>query len=342
MKFRSRQCCPCRWRTLHATARIPGEVTGAHVASPAIGQHGDDVPGELLGLSGRETGRLHDEGIHGMSMIDPAALDGWKSAVGRTETRNERLEFESLRRYALAVGSDPAIERQLPPLAHWAFFLPQAEDGEIGEDGHPKRGGFLPSITLPRRMFAAADIVFEAPMALGDHAEMVSTIAEVNHKSGKSGDLVFVEVDRVISQGGKVRVRERQSYVYRGMGDPASMPVATETAPTNEGLGEEIWHPGPVNLFRFSAVTFNSHRIHYDLPYTQQQEGYPALVVHGPFTAARLAGFAQRGGALARFTFRAQAPLFLGQPIRLQHGEGEVRATRCDGATAMIAEVRYK
>lgn len=271
-----------------------------------------------------------------MSTLDPAALEDWKAAVGRTETRSEVIEFESLRRYALAVGADPAIEKVLPPLAHWACFLPLAQDGEIGEDGHPKRGGFLPAITLPRRMFAAADIRFEAPLVAGGNAEMVSTVAEVNHKSGKSGDLVFVEVDRVISQGGTVRVRERQSYVYRDMGPPAELPVPAETAPAGE-----VWQPGPVNLFRFSAVTFNSHRIHYDLPYTQGEEGYPALVVHGPFTAAKLAGLAGRTGTLSRFAFRAQAPLFLGQPIYLQQGENEVSAVRCDGATAMAAQVTY-
>ncbi len=269
-----------------------------------------------------------------MSGIDPAALEEWKAAVGRTEVRNELLEFESLRRYALAVDADPAVEKVLPPLPHWAFFLPQPQDSEIGPDGHPKRGGFLPAITLPRRMFAAADIRFEAPLVLGGNAEQVSTIAEVTHKSGRSGDLVFVEVDRVLSQGGTVRVRERQSYVYRDMGDPAPMPVAADTAPDGE-----MWQPGPVNLFRFSAVTFNSHRIHYDAAYAKGEEGYPALVVHGPFTAAKLAGLAGRKGALARFAFRAQAPLFLGQPIYLQHGEGEVSALRCDGATAMKAEV---
>jgi 3-methylfumaryl-CoA hydratase len=271
-----------------------------------------------------------------MSNLDAAALEEWKAAVGRTERRHEPLELESLRRFALAVGADPIIEKALPPLAHWAFFLPQAEDEAIGIDGHPKRGGFLPAVTLPRRMFAAADIRFEAPLVLGGNAEMVSTIAEVNHKSGKSGDLVFVEVDRVISQGSVVRVRERQSYVYREMGDPAPMPVSADTVP--EG---ERWQPGPVNLFRFSAVTFNSHRIHYDLPYTQAEEGYPSLVVHGPFTAAKLAGVAERKGKLASFTFRAQSPLFLGQPIWLQHAEEEVRAIRCDGATAMTAKVAY-
>lgn len=272
-----------------------------------------------------------------MSALDPAALAEWQSAVGRTEVRHELCEFESLRRYALAIGASPSIETVLPPLAHWAFFLPGSRDDEIGPDGHPKRGGFLPAITLPRRMFAAADILFEAPLVLGGNAEMVSTIAEVTHKSGKSGNLVFVKVDRVITQGSVVRVRERQSYVYRDMGAPATMPVPAETAPDGE-----VWQPDAVNLFRFSAVTFNSHRIHYDLPYTQAEEGYPALVVHGPFTAAKLAGLAERDGPLARFAFRAQNPLFLGQAIHLQRGEGEVRALRCDGATATTAKVSYR
>jgi len=269
--------------------------------------------------------------------LDPAILEEWKASVGRSETRAEILEHESLRRYALAVGSDPNIEQITPPLAHWAFFLPQPEDGAIGEDGHPRRGGFLPAITLPRRMFAAADIRFEAPLILGEAAEMLSSIANVTHKSGQSGDLVFVDVDRMISQGRNVRVRERQTYVYRDMGSPVPMPI-----PLDAPVEGELWQPGSVNLFRFSAATFNSHRIHYDLPYTREEEGYPALVVHGPFTAAKLAAFAGRAGALAQFSFRAQSPLFLGQPIRLQRGGGEVLAVRCDGATAMTAKVAYQ
>ncbi len=267
-------------------------------------------------------------------------MEAWKGAIGRCTTEWQTLESEPLRRYAVAVGSDPDIEASLPPLPHWAFFLPLPQDRAIGEDGHPCRGDFLPAITLPRRMFAAADITFMAPLVLGKEAKLVSMITDITHKKGQSGDLVFAEVEKILSQEGRVCVRERQSYVYRDAGLPVQMPVLAEPA-----LDGEVWTPDIVNLFRFSAVTFNGHRIHYDLPYATQVEHYPSLVVHGPFTAARLASLAERDGALARFSFRAQLPLFLGQPICLRKSadaEGaEFRAIRCDGATAMTAQVRY-
>ncbi len=271
-----------------------------------------------------------------MSGFDEKAVAEWQGAVGRQEVLTQVLEAESLRRYALAVGSSPDIEQTMPPLGHWAFFLPEPADDSIGEDGHPRRGGFLPAIPLPRRMFAASDIRFEDRLMLDEPANLVSTIASVTPKNGRSGDLVFVEVDRVIRQMGTVRIAERQSYVYRGDGEPTPMPES-------EGaIDGELWSPGPVNLFRFSAATFNGHRIHYDQDYATQVEGYPGLVVHGPFTAAKLAGYAAGWGTLSAFSFRAQAPLFLGGPIYLQKsGEGEVRAVRCDGATAMTAKATY-
>jgi 3-methylfumaryl-CoA hydratase len=272
-----------------------------------------------------------------MSLFAPDQIDEWRQSIGRREVLSERLEVESLRRYALAVGSDPAVEYNLPPLGHWAFFLPNPGDDAVGDDGHPKRGGFLPAITLPRRMFASANMLFEAPLLLGEEAQCASTIVDVSHKSGRSGDLVFVEVSRRLKQRGVVRVRERQSYVYRGDAAPTPLPVVD-----GEDIAGETWAPTVVNLFRFSAATFNGHRIHYDQPYATQVEGYPALVVHGPFIAAKLAGLAGRGRALASFAFRAQAPLFLGQPVRLQDAGAEMRAVRCDGAVAMTATVTFK
>lgn len=271
-----------------------------------------------------------------MNTITPELVEQWRAAIGRERIEFQPLETGALRRYALALGLKG--EEDHPPLPHWAFFLPAPTDADLGPDGHPKKGGFLPAITLPRRMFAASSMQFEGLVETGPEGRLTSTVAEVTHKQGKSGDLVFVEVDRTLVQEGTVRVRERQSYVYRGEGDPVAMPAPAETPP--EG---EVWNPGEVNLFRFSAATFNSHRIHYDLPYARDEEGYPALVVHGPFTAARLAGLAARDGELASFSFRAMAPLFLGQPITLRRsGDDEFEAIRCDGATAMKAKVSYR
>jgi 3-methylfumaryl-CoA hydratase len=226
--------------------------------------------------------------------------------------------------------------RSPPPLMHWSFFLPVVAPCELGADGHPKRGGFMPPITLPRRMFAAADIVFEGGLCLGEAAVLTSTIANVSRKSGKSGDLVFVEVERVLSQADRVRVRERQTIVYREAG------AATPAVREGHGVeGAESWRPTTTDLFRFSAVTFNAHRIHYDLPYARDEEGYPGLVVQGPFIAAKLFDLARRlsGRDLARFSFRAQAPTFAEQLLYLARGEaeGEVKAIRCDGVTAMSA-----
>ncbi|WP_157215417.1 hypothetical protein [Flavisphingomonas formosensis] len=278
-------------------------------------------------------------------MISEAQLAEWRGAIGRSFTRTQLLDTESLRRFSVAIGGDGKVEEAQPPLGHWAWFLETSADAEIGADGHPRRGAFLPDIPeLPRRMFASTAIRFEAPLLLDAPAEAETRIGDMRHKAGRSGDLLFVDVDRILTQQGAVRVSERQTLVYRaeaGEVAPLTMPVEAEDARAVPA-GGELWEPGPVNLFRFSAVTFNGHRIHYDAPYATGVEGYPALVVHGPFSAAKLAALAARQGPLASFEFRAQAPLFAGQPVRLVRTEaGEFHALRCDGATAMVAKAGY-
>lgn len=274
--------------------------------------------------------------------VTPEEIAHWQSWTGRRETREQVLDAEALRRFAAAIGEDLDVEAVPPSLAHWAFFLPTVGADQIGPDGHPKRGGFLPPIRLERRMFAAARMQFAGVLALGQPARLTQSVAAVTHKPGKSGDLVFVEVEREISQEGVIRVQERQTIVYRAGGDRAA-PVAD--AGQGPAENEAMWQPGPVDLFRFSAVTFNSHRIHYDLPYAVENEGYPALVIHGPFTAVKLFGFARgrAGKPLAGFDFRAAAPLFLGQGVRLapDAAPGGVRAIRCDGTVAMNATARF-
>ena len=272
-----------------------------------------------------------------MSGLHPEDVGKWQAAVGRQRIEYQQLENQYLRRYALALGL-PGEEAH-PPLAHWAFFLPAPTDEEIGADGHPKRGDFLPDVSLPRRMFASAHIEFPEPLHTGVEGRLTSTVTEVSHKVGSSGDLVFAKVERVLWQEGLDRVRETQTYVYREDGDPVTMPEPAEPEPSGQR-----WEPDEVNLFRFSAATFNGHRIHYDRPYAREVEGYPSLVIHGPFTAAKLALLASQDGALASFSFRAQAPLFLGQPVFLTRGEntGEYLAIRADGQKAMTAKVSFR
>ena len=270
-----------------------------------------------------------------MAHVTAEQLSLWQQAVGREQVHEEVLAPAALRRFAQAVGLSG--EHKDTPLPHWAFFLPSPLDAEIGADGHPKRGGFLPDITLPRRMFAGARIEFHGALEIGAMARQTSRIAELSHKSGRSGDLIFARVEKRLEQDDALKVCELQTYVYRGEGERFGMPVPAEAAPVGE-----VWQPDEVNLFRFSAATANGHRIHYDHPYATGVEGYPALVVHGPFTAAKLAGLAMRDGQLATFSFRAQAPLFLGQPIRLRRSTvGQFEAVRCDGVTGMTAEATY-
>ena len=271
-----------------------------------------------------------------MAGVTEAQLSQWQNAVGREVVEDEVLDPIALRRFARAVGCRD--ERDGVPLGHWAFFLPNPLDDVIGPDGHPRRGDFLPDVTLPRRMYAASSIEFLSEIETTKSARQTSRVAELTHKAGRSGDLVFAKVEKRLEQNGELRVREVQTYVYRDEGEPAAMPVPAEDAP--EG---ELWHPDEVNLFRFSAATNNGHRIHYDLPYTTKVEGYPALIIHGPFTAAKLAAFAMRDGALSKFSFRAMAPLFLGQPVALRRtGTGEYDAVRCDGVTGMTAKAEFR
>jgi 3-methylfumaryl-CoA hydratase len=269
-------------------------------------------------------------------------LEQWRSHVGRVRIQRETLDVSVLRRFAVVCGADAEVEKTHPPMAHWAYFLDAVASGGLGEDGHPLRGDFLPAVHLPRRMFAAASIRFEQPLELGREAECLTRIADVKCKSGQSGELVFVELERTIMQSQQTRVRESQTIVYRAAGtrQPAVVAGLAQTG------ADGVWCPGPVDLFRFSAVTFNAHRIHYDAHYAQHVEGYPDLVVHGPFAAVKLLAFAQQRSARAvqSFAFRLVAPLFVSQPVTFASGEepGSFVALRCDGVHSVSAKVEFQ
>ena len=280
-----------------------------------------------------------------MNTIQPADVAAWRDFVGRTETVTQYLDAVSLKRFLAVLGERvDADPETVPEMAHWAYFLQMTANEDIGPDGHVKRGGFMPPVTLPRRMFAGGTTRFLRPLSVGRDAACRTRIADVTHKAGRTGDLVFVELERTLSQADETCVVETQTIVYRGTG--GSVPPVERTDPA--ALEEPVWTPGPVHLFRFSAVTFNAHRIHYDEPYATAEEGYPGLVVHGPLTASMLCRLAARtagGRRMRAFSFRAAAPLFAGQPIRLRAESGgdtvKAVALRQDGQVAVTASAAF-
>jgi 3-methylfumaryl-CoA hydratase len=277
---------------------------------------------------------------------------GFSDWIGRTETTADELAPAQARAAAALFdeqgGSVPADGAPLPPLWHWFHFLPCAPQGQLGTDGHAERGGFLPPIPLPRRMFAGATLEFHHPLQLGRPALRQAVIRDVALKSGRAGALAFVTVALRIEQDGRPCLTEEQQIVYREAGGPVPAPPVRPFAATGPGQVVQDLLPDTRLLFRFSALTFNAHRIHYDRDYATAAEGYPSLVVHGPLTAMLLLRLAIRATGLsprdvASFSFRALAPLFEGQPLRLQavpgaDGATALQALRCDGTVAMQAQ----
>jgi 3-methylfumaryl-CoA hydratase len=231
---------------------------------------------------------------------------------------------------------------RLPEPWHWLFFLPAPAASALDTDGHPRRGDFLPPVPLPRRMWAGSTLRFLGQLCVGDEVQRVSTISDVSLKQGSSGALVFVSVQHAIYRDGELVLAEDQQLVYREPG--GSGPAPAQPAPAPAQWSREIV-PDPVLLFRYSALTFNSHRIHYDRDYAVQQEGYAGLVVQGPLTATLLLDLLRRelpDARLAAFRFRGVRPLLDGAPLRLQgrRDDNSVRLWALDasGALAMDAQ----
>ncbi len=236
----------------------------------------------------------------------------------------------------------------LPPLWQWFYFLPQVPSSRISQDGHPERGGFLPPVALPRRMFAGARMRFVEPLIIGEPARRYGEVIKITEKSGASGQLVFVTVRYRIFQAGKMRIEEEQDIVYREPGEPTPAPATLVSLPTPpDGSWSQTVNPDPVLLFRFSALTFNAHRIHYDRSYAKNEEGYPGLVVHGPLTALLLLELVRKNcsRAVQSFSFRGQAPLFDLTPFRLmaapQTNHIDLQAMRTDGKITMQANAKF-
>jgi len=218
-------------------------------------------------------------------------------------------------------GGEPRRGEPVPQLLHFCLAQPAVATSELGPDGHPMKGGFLPPVPLPRRMWAGGQIDFHKDLCVGDEITRRSRIADVTVKEGRTGLLCFVIVEHAIEVDGQARVEDRQDIVYRtpdAVGANKPGPVA------ESGRHQKTVDASPVLLFRYSALTFNGHRFHYDHPYATQVEGYVGLVVHGPLQAALLLGFATEihGSAPARFEYRGVSPLTDGGPFFL-HGQPE-------------------
>ena len=270
-------------------------------------------------------------------------MGDWADWIGRSETRRDVITPSLLQRFCATF--DQPVTEEIPQGLHWCLCLPDAATAELGSDGHPAKGGFLPPIPLPRRMWASSSVSFEQPLQFGDAVSRISTIASIEEKSGKSGDLVFVAIDHETRAGERVAVRERQNIVYR---EPALGP-APSAGGNPADLSEWEWRqtilPSETLLFRYSALTFNSHRIHYDRPYAVEEEGYAGLVVQGPLMATLLLNLAagEPGvSSLSHFSFRGQSPAIVNQAIHLVgNRDGEQIALAVlgeDGRKIMTAE----
>ena len=252
------------------------------------------------------------------------SLDGLQAWIGRSETVRDQIGATPVN--ALNATLDhPAMPVEagapLPPLWHWLYFLPLHRQSGIGPDGHAKRGGFLPPVPLPRRMWAGSQFEFRSPVRVGDAVERTSTIADVTVKEGRTGQLVFVKVRHELRCNGSAEpaIVEFHDIVYREAKHPGDVEPPPQAAATGASWQREIV-PDDVLLFRYSALTFNGHRIHYDRKYVTEVEGYPGLIVHGPLIATLLMDLVRRNAPdadVASFRFKAVRPTFDLNPFRV-------------------------
>lgn len=262
-------------------------------------------------------------------------IDYLRTWIGREEIRDDTLTPDLARKFHATLGFPgpvPEPGQPAPPLIHFCLAQPAVPTSMLGDDGHPGKGEFLPPVPLPRRMWAGGEIAFLTPILVSQDVRRISRVTDVNAKSGRSGYLVFVTVEHRLESRSRLLLRERQDIVYREEPRDAPGPSTANRA----DLGEEQF-PAEISaqlLFRYSALTFNSHRIHYDREYATGTEGYPDIVVHGPLQATLLCAFAAqlRGQSPTTFEFRAQSPLFFGDDVMLH--------ARADGASLKLWTAR--
>jgi 3-methylfumaryl-CoA hydratase len=280
-----------------------------------------------------------------------AGLDRLAEWIGRTETLDDTVAAAPVAMLGALLDRDdppPRTGDAIPPLAHWLYFLPVHRQSAVGADGHATRGEFLPPVPLPRRMWAGSRLAFLRPITIGETIRCTRSIAAVAVKEGRSGPLVFVTVRHEIGTAQGLAVTDEHDIVYRSAAGPAVAPPVP--APVDEAWWREI-RPDPVLLFRYSAVTFNGHRIHYDQPYATRVEGYPGLVVHGPLIATLLVDLLRRNrpdADLETFSFRAMRPLFDTAPFEVcglpdnASGSAKLWTRDAEGALTMEATAAWR
>jgi len=282
--------------------------------------------------------------------------DGEFSAwVGRAETATDSVTVQQVAGLAATLDLDQAARERLglvaggmlPALWHWLAFLPTTPMSGLGPDGHPKRGGFLPPVPLERRMWAGGRLHFMGEIRIGEPFERRSTILSVKDKAGRAGRMVFVTVEHRFSTEQGLAVVEEQDIVYVAIPERFAPPPPVEP-PAPVAFREQV-AIDTVKLFRFSAVTFNGHRIHYDLDYTREVEKYPGLVVHGPLQAVLIMEAARRHreGAMPKtYSFRGVRPLFHFEPVQvvgtaIEGNEQHLATVNGDGHACMQATVTW-
>ncbi len=271
-----------------------------------------------------------------MSSPGTDAFGQYRQWVGRQREERDVIGAWPIRAMNATLdirAPDPVPGDEVPPAWHWLYFLEARPASEIAEDGHPQRGDFLPPVPLPRRMWAGGRLHWLAPLRVGDAVTRSSEIVSVEPKTGRTGTMVFVTVRHTIASGSTAAIVEEHDIVYREAPQPGQPAPAAQPGPPGAPWQRTLT-PDAVLLFRYSALTFNGHRIHYDAPYVTGVEGYPGLIVHGPLQATLLIGLAAAhapaGRRLARFEYRALAPTFAGLPLTL-HGQPEA-----EGAAASV------
>ncbi|MFM2300355.1 MAG: hypothetical protein RLZZ84_91 [Pseudomonadota bacterium] len=276
----------------------------------------------------------------------------WDAWIGREEQRADRIDEAMFARWLATLDRAAPADGTVPQALQWCLCLPDAPTAQLGPDGHPLRddspASFLPPVPLPRRMWASSAVEFIAPLHPGEAVTRRSRVVSVTEKAGGTGPLVFVDVAHETHGPRGLAVREVQSLVYRAAAQPGSPPAPP---PLGDGAFDpSAWQahravtPSEPLLFRFSALTFNSHRIHYDLPYAAEAENYRGLVVHGPLTATLLLDLARRelgDNTLKSFAFRGVSPAICGEMLHLvlrsKDAAYELGAFAADGRQVMSA-----